>query len=142
MNHAAYPTIQDIKDCPVFKGIITDGESIEAEKGGAMERFDILMNAGKEVLKSLYEKNVEEMMDDSEYIPIVKTVIKGIENSGKKLGLSTPKTEELSESLKDFIRQLYIGLWLENSQEEEDKEADAQDGKEYFDYVYEYEEHP
>lgn len=107
-----------------------------------MDRFDILRNTGKEVLKSLYEKNEEYSMDDSEYIPIVKTVIKGIENSGKTLGLSPPKIEELSESLKDFIRQLYIGIWLENSEDEEDKELAAQEGKEYFDYIFEYEEHP
>lgn len=107
-----------------------------------MEYFDILMIAGKDVLMRLYEKNEYDPMDDAEYIPILKSVIEGIENSAKTLGLSDPERKKLSKSLKDFVRRLYIKVWLENLEEGEEEDLAEQEAKENFDYIFKHEEHP
>ena len=109
-----------------------------------MNSFDILTGNGKTILHRIYEQNKIETMDDAEYIPLMKIIIKGIQDYAIKLNLPKKQISKIESELKDYSRKLYLKMWLEQCEEIEGvitAEAESE-GTETFDYIYEYEEHP
>jgi hypothetical protein len=109
-----------------------------------MNGFDILTGNGITILDRLHEQNQIETMDDAEYIPLIKIIIKGIQDYAIKLNLPKKQISEIEIKLKDYSRKLYLKIWLEQCKEIDgviSAEAESE-GAGTFDYIYEYEEHP
>ena len=107
-----------------------------------MNNFDILIGTGKAILDRLHEQNQIYAMDDAEYIPVIKTIIKGIQDYAIKLNLQKEQISKIKSKLKCYARELYLKMWLEHGEEGENVVAAKAEGKENFDYIYKYEEHP
>ena len=86
-------------------------------------------------------------MDDEDYIPVVKVIINGMQESMLSSGIAEKDVESLKNRLIEFTRELYKERWLEHAREDEDSENLDLDGESesatfYFDYIYEHGEHP
>ncbi len=108
---------------------------------------DIHIKIGKIILKDFFEYNDKEPFDDSEYIPLNKLLINGIAKSISAEGFKEDTVLLVKDELKDFVRDLYINLWLKNATEDEgrddiDLEEERNRAIYTFDYIYEHEEHP
>jgi len=104
-------------------------------------------NIGISILKSFYDYYCTQDLDDADYIPVVKVIINGIQESMLSLGVADKEAESLNEKLIDFNRELYKDLWLKNAKRNEDPKDIELDGESesaayYFDYIYEHGEHP
>ncbi len=89
--------------------------------------METYIKIGKAVLKELSEYNKKDSMDDeNEYFPIIKVIIAGIVNS-----YNGPRSDKdrIGNELLDFIKQLYINMWLEYANEEEDEPDIEQETK-------------
>jgi len=109
-----------------------------------MNSFDILTGTGKTILDRIYEQNQIEIMDDAEYIPLMKIIIKGIQEYAIKLNIPKKQISKIESKLKDYSRKLYLKMWLKQCEEIDgvvSAEAESE-CTETFDYIYEYEEHP
>ena len=104
-------------------------------------------NIGEAILKKYFDHNCKNAIDDTEYIPIVKVIIQGIEESMLSSNEDKKEIREVKNKLKDFNRKLYTELWLKHARENED-EDDIDEEKELnsaiycFDYIYKNEEYP
>ena len=104
-------------------------------------------NIGIAILKNFFNYYHEQRLDDAEYIPVVKIIINGIQESMLSSGIAEKDVESLKNRLMEFNRELYKELWLKYAKEDEDSEnLDLDDESEsamyYFDYIYEHGEHP
>lgn len=101
---------------------------------------------GEAILKKYFDHNCKNSLDDAEYIPIVKIIIQGIEESMLADSMDKKEIRKAKNRLKDYNRKLYIALWLRNTRENEGddivEEEESNTAKYYFDYVYKHEEHP
>lgn len=101
---------------------------------------------GKSILHEYFVYNCKQSMDDVEYIPVIKIIIKGICKSMSLSNCDKKDIREVENKLKDFNRNLYTDLWLKNTKENEgddlDVDEETESAKYYFDYVYKNEEHP
>ncbi|MBL7174444.1 MAG: hypothetical protein ISS66_01345 [Desulfobacteraceae bacterium] len=109
--------------------------------------MDNYQNIGMSILKNLFDFYCEKKLDDEEYIPVVKIIIKGIQESMPASNVPEKEIESLKNRLIEFNRELYKDLWLKHAKEHENPEQLDLDGEldsaaYYFDYIYEYGEHP
>jgi hypothetical protein len=104
------------------------------------------IKVGESILNKYFDHNCKNSLDDAEYIPIVKIIIHGIEESMLTENIDKKEIMKVKNKLKDFNRKLYTDLWLKNTRENEgddiDEEEESNSAKYYFDYVYKHEEHP
>ena len=107
-----------------------------------MTTKDVLLDSGKSILQSLHDKNCQEHMDDSEYITIIKTIIKGLSEYAANIELPANQITDLTNSLKKHALTLYLIVWLETGEEGENEEEAIQEGTEYFQYIFEHEMYP
>ncbi|WP_067521602.1 hypothetical protein [Endozoicomonas ascidiicola] len=91
---------------------------------------------GKAVLLQLHQRNQKELMDDSDYIPVLKTVISGVVSTAP----DPVSQRQIQQTLHEYARDLYMQLWISTTAEGEDPELD--EGLETFDYIYEHENWP
>lgn len=96
---------------------------------------DLLIKVGKSVIDSFFKRSEKEAIDDAELLPLVKEVINGI-------GLHASDTKIVKDSLFRFARKKYTDLCRTHQIEDGDKEDRQYENEEYFEYVYENEEHP
>jgi hypothetical protein len=97
---------------------------------------DLLIEAGKTIISSFFDRNEKDSMDDAEILPIVKDVVNG-------MSAHSTDVETVREALFKFARDKYTDLCKKHQAEEEEEEEDQlQENQEYFEYVYENEEHP
>jgi hypothetical protein len=96
---------------------------------------DILLDAGKTVISLFFERNEKHSMDDVEILPIVKDLINGISTHSND-------AEKVREALFKFAQAKYTDLCKKHQSEGGDEEDRLQENEEYFEYVYENEEHP
>jgi hypothetical protein len=96
---------------------------------------DILVKAGKTIISSFFVRNEQHSMDDAELLPIVKDVVSGM--SAHSTDAATVK-----ETLFKFAQKKYTDLCKKNQIKNDDDEDRLQENREYFEYVYENEEHP
>jgi len=104
-------------------------------------------NIGIAILKNFFNYYHEQRLDDTEYIPVVKIIIDGIQESMLSSGITEKDVESLKNRLIEFTRELYKELWLEHAKENEDNEvfdldSESESAEYYFDYIYEHGEHP
>ncbi|MCD5380523.1 hypothetical protein LR004_01220 [Candidatus Gracilibacteria bacterium] len=92
------------------------------------------------IISNIHKKNEILKMDDLEYIPLLKTIILGVEK-GISDG-SNKEVEIMKKKLFLYSRELYLKDWLNNGEEGEDIEQARQEGIEWFDYIYTNEEYP
>ena len=104
-------------------------------------------NIGISILKNFYDYYCAQKLDDAEYIPVVKVIINGIQESMLSSGVADKEAESLNEKLIEFNRELYKDLWLKNAKKNEDPkdidlDSESESAAYYFDYIYEHGEHP
>ena len=104
-------------------------------------------NIGIAILKNFFDYYREQTLDDEDYIPVVKVIINGMQESMLSSGIAEKDVESLKNRLIEFTRELYKERWLEHAREDEDSENLDLDGESesatfYFDYIYEHGEHP
>ena len=109
--------------------------------------MEVYENIGISILKGFFEYYEEAKLDDVEYIPVVKVIINGIQESMGSSNLAENDIESLKERLIEWNREIYNGLWLEHAKEDEDParldlEYEAEEAAYYFDYIYEHGKHP
>jgi hypothetical protein len=100
---------------------------------------------GKEIIKRLHKHNEENSLDDAEYIPLIKRIIEAIgiyisQNDKLKSG-----TDNLTEALIVYAKDLYVELcqiYAGEDGKDISSEQVKEESEEYFDYIYEHEEHP
>ena len=110
-----------------------------------MNEYEILEGAGKQIIGTLNEYNEQEKLDDTEYIPVVKRVIEALTIYLKENNATDKQSEELTNTLIEYTKGLYIALCQKHAIEDEEDitmEEVNQESDEYFNYVYEHETHP
>jgi hypothetical protein len=113
-----------------------------------MEKYSVIETAegiGKAIINRLHKQNEDYSMDDAEYIPLVKRIIEAV-------GIYICQNDELKSSadnltgaLIDYAKELYVELCqfhAEEGGEDISSEQVKEESEEYFDYIYEHEEHP
>ena len=107
--------------------------------------MDTHLNIGKSILQDYYDYYREQVLDEAEYISVVKIIINGAVKPVPSSDLSDADSRHIKDTLKEFNRDLYVDAWLEQAEESEnkiDREAETESAKYYFDYIYEHGEHP
>jgi hypothetical protein len=94
------------------------------------------------IITRLFERYDKRKFDDVEFIPIIKYVIQGALDTAEENEFPGSQIDVLHESLLQYAQQLYIQCWLMQAEEGEDKELEAVDGSNWFQYIYEHEEYP
>jgi hypothetical protein len=113
-----------------------------------MEKDNVVKTAegiGKEIISRLHKQNEESAMDDAEYIPLIKRIIEAVgiyicQNDNLKAS-----ADKLTGSLVDYAKELYVEVCqfhAEEGGEDITPEQVKVESEEYFDYIYEHEEHP
>lgn len=100
---------------------------------------------GKEIIKRLHKYNEEYSIDDAEYIPLIKRIIEAIGSYLIQSDKSMSEIENLTGSLVAYAKKLYVEscqIHAEESGEDIPQEQVKDESEEYFDYIYEHEEHP
>ncbi len=105
------------------------------------------INIGKSILNDYFDFYCEQMLDDADYIPVIKVIINGISKAMDRTQFNAKDIQTVKKTLMEYNRDLYINRWLENAKEDEDErnlnlEDEAESAKYYFDYIYEHGEHP
>jgi len=83
--------------------------------------------------------------DDIEFVYMIKTVVDGFNNYLTESDCDGASRDEMSRALYEHAKKLYVCSWIKNGLEEESapsKEDLRKEGAEYFDYIFEHEEHP
>jgi len=104
-------------------------------------------NIGISILKNFFDYYCAQDLDDAEYIPVVKVIINGIQESMLSSGVADKEAKSLSRKLIEFNRELYKDLWTRDAKKDVDPKDIDLDGESesaayYFDYIYEHGEHP
>ena len=110
-----------------------------------MKEIKIAEGIGKEIIKNLHDYYEEITMDDAEYIPLIKRVIKAINNHIVLYDISKSESETLKEILLIYARDLYVEICQTNAKDDNENISSTQikeESEEFFDYVYEHEEYP
>lgn len=104
------------------------------------------IKVGETILQKYFDYYFKHSLDDAEYIPVVKVIIEGIEESMFSANIEKKEIREVKKQLKDFNRRLYTDLWLKHAREDEgeniDQRKEIKSARYYFDYIYKNEEHP
>ena len=107
--------------------------------------MDPHLNIGKSILQDFYDYSCEKSLDDAEYIPVVRIIIEGIVKSMSNANFNKKDIQDTEKGLKEFNCYLYVDEWLNNTKEDEedmDLEGETESARYYFEYIYEYGEHP
>ncbi len=121
--------------------------------GGGTKTTDpesqIYFDIGKSILRDYSAYNKKSPVDDTEYIPIVRVIIRGITKEMESSGIGESNRKEVAEKLRAFNRSLYEDIWIEHAKEDHDPDEGPLDlKKEYesarytFDYIYKHGKHP
>ncbi len=94
------------------------------------------------IITRLHERYDKKGIDDVEYIPLLKSVINGALDFAEEAELSDNQQTKIKETLFDYARDLYLNGWLMNGEPDEDKEQAAEEGMNWFGYIYENEKYP
>lgn len=100
---------------------------------------------GKEIIKGLHKHNEEYSMDDAEYIPLIKRIVEAIGTFINQSEKSMSEIENLTGSLIAYAKKLYVEscqIHAQEGGEDLSPEQVKDESEEYFDYIYEHEEHP
>jgi ATP-dependent Lon protease len=109
--------------------------------------MDTYISTGKAVLSDLYRHYNKAKLDDAEYIPVVRVIIKGIAKALTEAGVDKKEVKAVEKALQRFNLDLYLKGWLKNAKEELgksefDMEKETEAGTYYFYYIYKHGEHP
>ena len=110
-----------------------------------MKQEELVEGIGREIIKRLHDYNEEEPLDDAEYIPLIKRIIEAIKIYSNKINLNNEELDTIDKSLVAYSRELYIELCKKHAKENNEDvtiEELKEESEEYFNYIYEYEEHP
>ena len=108
-----------------------------------MDNLQITKDIGISIINELHQYNEKYAMDDAEYIPIIKTIIKGISAQLISHGYSKLEVDENEKVLKQYCKELYTQACIKHTApDEEEIESEKQQNEEYFDHIYKHEEHP
>ena len=110
-----------------------------------MTEINIAEGIGKEIIKKLHDYYEEITMEDAEYIPLIKRVIKAINNYISLYDISKFDNKTLKETLLVYARDLYVEVCQINAKENGEDISSKQvkeESEEIFNYIYEHEEYP
>ena len=107
-----------------------------------MNHIEIIANTSKSILTEFHSLFERDGLDDIEYVQQINTIIQGTTNELTKQGLGKEETNNIQSDLQLLSRQLYIKTWLSNGEPGEDKLTATNEGINYFNFVFENEEHP
>jgi hypothetical protein len=110
-----------------------------------MTEINIAEGIGKEIIKHLHDYYEEIKMDDAEYIPLIKRVIKAINNHIGLYDISKSENETLKETLLTYAKDLYVEICQIHAKENNEdisSEQVKEESEEFFDYIYKHEEYP
>ncbi|MEW6654028.1 MAG: hypothetical protein AB1394_11255 [Bacteroidota bacterium] len=99
-------------------------------------------NIGKSIIQFQYVHYNINTLDDEELIPIIKAVINGISSHLLSIGNKKAEINKLTNNLKRYCKDLYLEVWLNNREEDEDMNIAKINGEKYFEHLYKYEKHP
>ena len=100
---------------------------------------------GKEIIKRLHQHNEENSLDDTEYIPLIKRIIEAIGVYMSQSDKSKLEIDSLTSTLIGYAKGLYVELCQIHAEEDNEDislEQVKEESEEYFDYIYEHEDHP
>lgn len=91
---------------------------------------------GESIIRRFFDYYEDVGLDDeTEFFPILKTIILGIADSFK----NSSQKAEIQKELKEYSKQLYISLWLlhaEEDEEEIDVENEREEAIRKFEEIY------
>mmetsp|Transcript_18293 Transcript_18293/g.8513 ORF Transcript_18293/g.8513 Transcript_18293/m.8513 type:complete len:118 (+) Transcript_18293:37-390(+) len=100
---------------------------------------------GKGIIKRLHQHSEVNLLDDADYIPILKRIIEAIGVHISQSDKSKSGIDGLTGTLIGYARDLYVELCqihAEENNEDISLEEIKEESEEYFDYIYEHEDHP
>lgn len=100
---------------------------------------------GKAILRDYFKYYAKHSLDDTEYIPVVKTIVNSIEKTMKADGIDDTDIKNVREELIEFNKSLYVKRWLKQAKEDEDSpdlESETEAAQYYFEYIFKHEKHP
>ena len=106
-----------------------------------MNCIDAIEGSAKSIIDRLHQVFLDDKLDDADFIRNVKAVLKGTESfveSSTEL-LHDPKV--MSKVLYDYSKDLWMSALndrLKREAEEEGREWDEKENKEYYEYYYDY----
>lgn len=110
-----------------------------------MTEVKMAQGIGKEIIRQFHDHNKKHSIDDSEYIPMIKRIIKSITTHLGVNGISESENNALNELLVSYAKELYVELCQAHAKENnEDISSDQvkEESEELFEYIYEHEEYP
>jgi len=109
-----------------------------------VDQTHIIITTAKSILLTLHQQNMDDTettLEDTEYILVQKTVIKGATTSAP----DAFARQQVQQSLLQYARELYLQLWLaQEAQDDSLSQADQtyEEGLYWFDYIYEHGRYP
>ncbi len=94
------------------------------------------------IITRLHERYDKLNMDDADYIPLIKSVIIGAVDFAEELELSKVQQKKIKENIYSYARGLYLEGWLNNIEEDEDRDVVRKEGMDLYDYIYKNEKYP
>lgn len=82
---------------------------------------DILIKIGRQVVESAHQHFRDYYLDNAEYIPMLKGLIKGLEKLADQTS-SLPTGAQIGQELRDYGHRLFVDLWLQHAAEDDDAE--------------------
>ena len=110
-----------------------------------MREIDIAEGMGKEIIKQLHNYYEEITMDDVDYIPLIKRVIKAIYNHTGSYNISEFDNRSLQKRLLTYAKDLYVEICMIHAKEDNEDithEEVKKESEELFYYIYEHGEYP
>jgi len=71
--------------------------------------MDDYENIGISILKNFFDYYCEEKLDDAEYIPVVKVIINGIQESMLSSGVPEISKDQLEDIIQNVVRKTNTG---------------------------------
>ncbi len=107
-----------------------------------MEQVECIGKTGRSILERMHQHYIKASLDDTEFIPLVKAVIEGVEDQLAAVRCSKDKRDDIRGTLKQYCKELYVAGWVKNREEGESAAEARERGAKYFDYPFKYGRHP
>jgi hypothetical protein len=107
-----------------------------------MDELRLAEDIGRAILLKQNEHFMKDELDNLEHIAIIKVIIGGITDCLRKNDFSEKDVNAISQSLKQFSKDLFIESWMTSIEEGEDLDEARTEGEDYFDYIFEHEKYP
>lgn len=106
-----------------------------------MKRQEIV-EVATSIITRLHERFDVKGIDDVDFIPMIKSVIKGSTDSAEEYELPESEINKLSNDLFVYAKGLYIHGCLINNECDPDDHEFIAESEEWFEYIYEHEKYP